>query len=220
MTENKIPIIPNYTTENLNYNTISSQINQSNNKFIYIQDYNNNVPTNSNNDIPYNNYINNDYNYDYNNYNDYNHQINLDNNLNNNNINNIEKENEKKKLKQTYLFFVIIILLFLFFESIYYIIIGTFMKIYIIHIEQIIMLIFVSILVKKYKEKEENKCLNWLLTILNIFLFLIGSGMRMYGFFQIYEIKNDVESNITLFLIIIRILILLFCLPFSCNHLK
>lgn len=217
MTENKIPIIPNYTTENLNYNPISSQINQSNNKFIYIKDYNNNVPTNSNNDIPYNNYINNDYNYDYNNYNN---QINLDNNLNNNNINNIEQENEKKKLKQTYFFFVIIILLFLFFESIYYIIIRTFMKIYIIHIDQIIMLIFVIILVKQYKEKEENKCLNWLLSILNIILFLIGGGMRMYGYFQIKEIKNDFESNFTFILVIIRIIIVFFCIPFSCNHLK
>ena len=105
----------------------------------------------------------------------------------------------------------ILIFIFLVVESIVYIAIGDFIKIYFIHIDQLLMLILAFFYIKKYKEKEESAFLNCFLPILNVAIWFCGFAMRGFG---IEQMKSKTPGFGILFMII-RTFGLFFCIPIN-----
>ena len=216
MSEDKTPIITDQP-EDPNYIPVSSILNQPNHNIIYIQDYNNTSPNDFNNNTAFNNNINNNnnnynYNYNYNNNNNnYNYNYNSDNKNNNNNIYALEDQLKGKKKKIIYLIMAILIFIFLVVESIFYIANGVFIKIYFIHIDQLLMLILAFFYIKKFKEKEESAFLNCFLPILNVAIWFCGFAMRGFG---IEQMKSKTPGFGILFMII-RTFGLFFCIPIN-----
>ena len=221
MSEDKTPIVTDQS-EDPNYIPVSSILNQPNHNIIYIQDYNNTSPNDFNNNTAFNNNINNNnnnynynYNYNYNNNNNnYNYNYNSDNKNNNNNIYALEDQRNEKKKNIIYLIMAILIFIFLVVESIFYIAIGDFIKIYFIHIDQLAMLILAFLYLTKYKKNEESAFLNCFLPVLNVVIWFCGFGMRGIGMVQM---KSNAVGLSFLF-IVIRTFGLFFCIPITTKN--
>ena len=193
MSEDKTPIVTDQPGDP-NYISVSSILNQPNHNIIYVQGNNNTSPNDFNNNTAFNNNINNNnnnynYNYNYNNNNnnndvgDDNSNYNSDNKNNNNNFYGVEGPQRKKK-KSIYLIMAILVFIFLVVESIVYIAIGDFIKIYFIHIDQLLMLILAFFYIKKYIEKEKSAFLICFLPKFNIIVLFCGFVMRIIEMVQ------------------------------------
>ena len=221
MSEDKTPIVTDQPGDP-NYISVSSILNQPNHNIIYIQDYNNTSPNDFNNNTAFNNNINNNnnnynynYNYNYNNNNNnYNYNYNSDNKNNNNNIYALEDQRNEKKKNIIYLIMAILIFIFLVVESIFYIAIGDFIKIYFIHIDQLAMLILAFFYIKKYKEKEESAFLNCFLPTFNVAVWFCGFAMRGIGMEQMKSKFNE----FSILFLIIRTFGLFFCIPITTKN--